>query len=486
MNYVSTRNGNTSVNGYQAVFQGISTDGGLFVPSDIPKLGLPRIKGKSYAQFSAEIMGVFFDKSDVLSICNQAYSTANFSHDRIAPVGEREDDCYYLELYHGPTCAFKDLALQVLPKLLACAVRSLGRSEEICILTATSGDTGKAALEGFKDQEGTKVIVFYPVDGVSDIQKLQMVTQSGKNVGVCAVEGNFDDAQTGVKNLFANQHFVNELLNRKIVLSSANSINIGRLIPQIAYYFSAYADLTARGDLQPNEPVNFCVPTGNFGNILAGWYAKQMGLPINKLVCASNRNSVLTDFFSTGEYSISRDFYTTHSPSMDILISSNFERALYHFSGNDCDYTVNVMNELKSKKMYKVSSEMLHLMQRDFSAYCCNDSETLSQISETYSKTGRVLDPHTAVARFGYSRYVKETGDTTKTVIVSTASPYKFADSVLRALGSNSTEIDALNSYTKTEIPAPLQGLSEKDIRFKGVTTIENMQKAAFDLLGNM
>ena len=404
---------------------------------------------------------------------------SQFDDAAVAPVKMLQDGTAVLELYHGPTCAFKDMALQMLPHLLTASLKKCGEEREVCILVATSGDTGKAALEGFADIPRTKIIVFYPENGVSDVQKLQMTSQSGENVLVSAVKGNFDDAQTGVKLIFGNEEFAEQLSQKGWFLSSANSINWGRLLPQVVYYFSAYCDLVNSGKVTLGDPVNFVVPTGNFGDILAGWYAKQMGLPVHKLVCASNANNVLTDFIRTGTYDRNRPFYTTTSPSMDILVSSNLERLLYCLTG-DARQVAGYMQELKESGWYTVSEELKKKVTEEFWAGCCDDARTMETIREVFQREAYLMDPHTAVAYSVLEQYRSETGDKTPTVVLSTASPFKFCDSVLRALGEQTDApgtvlLEQLTEKTGVTAPAPLAALKNKTVRFTGCTEKEEM-----------
>jgi len=492
MNYQSTRDKNIKISSAQAIKQGISVEGGLFVPESIPSVSLEEIKSltqMSYRTRAVTILGKFLSDytQDELAECSQkAYSFEKFPVSDVAPIKKINDRMFMLELWHGPTCAFKDMALQMLPHLLTKAVKKTGESNEIVILVATSGDTGKAALEGFKDVPGTRIQVFYPVDGVSQIQKLQMVTQAGENVSVAAVKGNFDDAQTGVKKIFTDNDYKLELNKRGYTFSSANSINWGRLVPQIVYYFSAYADMLKSGEINAGDRINICVPTGNFGNILAGYYAKLMGLPVNKFICASNKNNILTDFLTTGVYDKNRDFYTTISPSMDIIISSNLERLLFLLSGYDDKYVANCMSELSSNGKYSVSDEILAKIKRDFSAGFCDDTSTKDTINYINSGYGYVPDTHTAVAIKVYEDYYRETGDNTKTVIASTANPFKFNKSVLEALCPDESFEDAdefkllelLSEKGNIEIPASLKELKDKEIRFNEVYDKEEMKEA--------
>ncbi len=489
MNYTSTRDNTLSVTSAQAIKTGISKDGGLFVPCDIPKVDkafIESLTALTYKQRAKKVLGLFLtDYTDAeLDECTSgAYSTEKFGSDDSAPLKKLKDGTYILELWHGPTCAFKDMALQILPHLLTKAIKKTGEDKTVVILVATSGDTGKAALEGFKDVDGTKIQVFYPVDGVSKIQKLQMATQTGNNVCVEAVYGNFDDAQTGVKKIFTNKDYADELSQKGYVLSSANSINWGRLAPQIVYYFSAYADLLSNGEIKFGDKINVVVPTGNFGNILAAFYAKLMGLPVNKLICASNKNNVLTEFLKTGTYDKLREFYTTSSPSMDILISSNLERLLYHISGGDANKTKEYMTLLNNEGKYTVSADIKAVIDDNFTGGCCDDTDTKKTIKETFDKFSYTLDTHTAVAVKVYNDYVEDTKDTTPTVIASTANPYKFNASVIDAIkGEGASEgkdefelLDMLNDISGLEIPASLKNLKSMEVRFNDVCEKENM-----------
>jgi threonine synthase len=395
-----------------------------------------------------------------------------------------------LELWHGPTCAFKDMALQLLPYLMTVSAKKTAEGKTIVILVATSGDTGKAALEGFKDVDKTKILVFYPVDGVSPMQKLQMTTQEGENVAVCAINGNFDDAQSAVKSIFTNAEIKQTLAEKNMMFSSANSINWGRLVPQIVYYFSAYCDMLNMGKISAGDEINVVVPTGNFGNILAGYYAKKMGVPIKKLICASNSNNVLTDFLKTGTYDRNRDFYTTTSPSMDILISSNLERLLYHMSGEDAQLVSSLMADLSKDGKYSVSADLIAEIQTIFDAGFASEADVMSTIKAHFDNYNYLCDTHTAVAVNVYDEYVKSTGDDIPTVIDSTASPYKFSKSVLTAvLGGNTPDldefdmVDELNKVTGADVPKPLASLKSKQIRFENVCNKEDMSKMVFSLL---
>ncbi|MBO5007552.1 MAG: threonine synthase [Clostridia bacterium] len=488
MYYQSTRDKGVKISSAEAIKRGISEDGGLFVPESVPNVTLEEIKSLSemkYTDRAYTILSKFltdYTSEEIKDCCTKAYSPAKFGSDDTAPVKKLSDTMHILELWHGPTCAFKDMALQILPHLLTKAVKKTGENNEIVILVATSGDTGKAALEGFKDVDGTRIQVYYPETGVSEIQKLQMITQEGNNVSVIAVKGNFDDAQTGVKKIFTDNEYKAELAQKGYSLSSANSINWGRLVPQIVYYFSAYADMVKNAEISAGDEINICVPTGNFGNILAAYYAKIMGLPVKKLICASNKNSVLTDFITTGTYDKSRDFYTTISPSMDIIISSNLERLLFIMSGCDDELISQYMKSLSENGVYTVSEDILAKIKSDFAAGCCDDEMTKATIKEIKDKYNYTADTHTAVAIKVYMDYVKATSDTTKTVIASTANPYKFNKSVLEAVAQvpdNADEFELLDILSKVsglEIPDSLGGLKTKEIRFN-TTCDKSMMK---------
>ncbi len=452
MNYVSTRDHTKTVSAADAIAAGLAPDGGLYTPVTLPRLDeafLTELGSLTYAQRAAKILGLYltdFTYEELLGYAETAYSKDKFRYaeglqtdvplDAVALKKLNETE-YILELFRGPTCAFKDMALQMLPHLLTASLKKTGETRRACILVATSGDTGKAALEGFKDVDGTAITVFYPVDGVSDVQKLQMITQEGKNVGVCAVRGNFDDAQTGVKKIFGDTAVREKLNEKNDFLSSANSINWGRLAPQIVYYVSAYCDLVARNEVKMGETVNICVPTGNFGNILAAYLAKRMGLPVGKLLCASNSNNVLTDFLHTGVYDRRRKFHQTLSPSMDILISSNVERLLYYISGGDDAFVTKKMAALTTDGVYVLDGAALDTLKNDFYGGFCDDSETKATIKTVFDETGYLIDTHTAVAISTARRYASETGDLRKCIIASTASAYKFAKGVYEALGGN-------------------------------------------------
>lgn len=495
MQFQSTRDGRIRVSAAQAIAQGISVEGGLFVPEEIPALTaeeMTSLIGKPYAERAKLVLSKFltdFSEAEIDECARAAYGD-QFDVPKIAPLRALSENAYVLELWHGPTCAFKDMALQILPHLMRVSAAKTVDGKEIVILVATSGDTGKAALEGFRDVRGTRIMVFYPEKGVSPLQKLQMVTQEGNNVVVCAIRGNFDDAQSGVKALFTDRETAKALEKNGKTFSSANSINWGRLVPQIVYYISAYCDLLESGRLQMGEPMNVAVPTGNFGNILAAYYAREMGVPIARLICASNRNRVLTDFFESGTYDRNRDFYTTESPSMDILISSNLERLLFHLSDRDEKAVNEMMTALASKGCYTVSSALKEKLDSLFASGSCDDAQTAATIAEIYRKYGYVCDTHTAVGVHVYEEYCEKTGDTTPTVIASTASPYKFPASVLRAIGGEPSEdefenTERLSAFSGTNVPSPLQGLRGRTQRFNAVCSKEEMPQVVLDWLAN-
>lgn len=474
MKYISTRS-LTETTASGAIARGLASDGGLFVPERIPALCLSDIQqlcAMDYRSRAVKIMRLFleeFSEIELVQFAASAYGD-HFDHKDIAPVRALDDHTSFLELWHGPTCAFKDMALQMLPHLLTASLKKSGETRQVCILVATSGDTGKAALQGFADVADTKIMVFYPHGGVSDVQRLQMITQQGNNVGVCAVNGNFDDAQTGVKQIFSDSEMSEQLDEKGWFLSSANSINWGRLLPQVVYYISAYCDEVNAGRIRLGDNVNFVVPTGNFGNILAGWYAKQMGLPVNRFVCASNENNVLTDFIRTGTYNKNRPFHLTASPSMDILVSSNLERLLFMLSGS-AEQTAGYMEQLRQKGEYSVSAELLGKLQNEFSCGFCDDDRTRSVIGTVWSEHHYLMDTHTAVAYQVLLDYRRETGDQTPTIVVSTASPFKFCDHVLAAIGGNADApgvqlIDRLSDLSGIPVPKPLAGLDHREVRF--------------------
>ncbi len=486
MQYISTRNPDLRLQASQVIAQGISQEGGLFVPEKLPLVGekLPLWLHMDYRGLAKEIFQLFltdFSPEEIGHCVEAAYVPAKFEGEapvKLVPLTNSGAACYLLELWHGPTCAFKDMALQILPHFLTKALQKSAQGQEAVILVATSGDTGKAALEGFRDVPGTRLLVFYPRDGVSPLQKRQMATQEGKNVGVCAIEGNFDDAQTSVKGIFTDCGMQQELKKRGMQFSSANSINWGRLLPQIVYYIYSYLELHRSGKLLSwEEPVNIVVPTGNFGNILAAYYARCMGLPVKKFICASNRNKVLSDFIRTGVYDRRREFFATSSPSMDILISSNLERLLYALSGGDSAALANWMGQLAKQGWYDIGPAMKGRVQSLFYGGFCGESGTSQAIREAWEQEGYLCDPHTAVALDVYGQYEKDTGDnSTPAIIASTASPYKFAGSVLGALGPLATQdefenLHRLEELTHTQAPRQLSALRDKEIRFQDVVS---------------
>ncbi len=482
MNYVSTRGKSVPCSPAEAIKNGLAEDGGLYLPEEIPLLSSDELKElceEDYPTRAAKILYKFLSDDyayeELLSDCREAYREEAFPGGA-APVRKLGDKIRVLELWHGPTAAFKDMALQIMPRLFVRAVRKTGDSRRAKILVATSGDTGKAALEGYRDIPGVSIDVFYPVDGVSRVQKLQMATQEGENVGVYSVVGNFDDAQNGVKRIFGDRELGEELNRRGVFLSSANSINWGRLVPQVAYYVSAYCDLVKDGDIALFEEINVCVPTGNFGNILAAYLAKMMGLPIRGFVCASNRNSVLTDFFETGTYDRRREFYTTTSPSMDILISSNLERLLYLVAG--AEKTVDFMKKLTEDGCYTVPAEIREELDRSFFGACCGEEQTREEIRKLFDIYRYLSDTHTAVGLFCAEKYLEKMDGGRKLLSVSTASPYKFAPAVYFALTGESpeNELDAmelLKEYSGEPIPSPLSGVVKKKIRFDPAKAIQ-------------
>ena len=474
MEFFSTRNVNEKVSAAQAIAQGLSQEGGLFVPASFPKVDLDAACKMEYAQLASHILSGYLEDYDPNFLKQATADTYGAAFGGKAGRLEHvEGSTYALELWHGPTCAFKDYALQLMPKLLVEAKKNLGRTEQTLILVATSGDTGKAALEGYKNIPGVKILVFYPDSGTSEIQRLQMVTQQGDNVGVYAVKGNFDDAQTGVKRVFADKQLAAELAKKDVRLSSANSINWGRLVPQIVYYFAAYGRLVRNHKIEMGQPVDFCVPTGNFGDILAGYYAKQMGLPVGKLVCASNRNNVLTEFFETGTYNARREFFKTTSPSMDILVSSNLERLLYHITGSDTQVAA-WMADLAEKGSYTVNSTTLETIRADFAAGCASDEDVAQEIKAIYQKVGYLCDPHTAVAFKVAREYQAASQSHNPMVVLSTASPYKFPRDVLTALGAEAPQsdfaaMDGLKALTNVPVPNSLAALRGQQERFNQV-----------------
>lgn len=494
MLYESTREKKNVLGAMEAIKQGISPDGGLFVPQTIPAVlikdlaSLVRADYRERAKFILNLYLTDFKKEDINNSVQAAYNEKSFQSPDIAPLEPLADNLHTLELWHGPTAAFKDMALQLLPHLMTRAIINTNEDKEIVILTATSGDTGKAALEGFKDVEGTRIMVFYPAKGVSNMQRLQMITQEGENVKVMGVEGNFDDTQSGVKSIFASN--INKQLEDKgFRLSSANSINWGRLVPQIVYYFSAWLDLLKTGAITESQSFNVVVPTGNFGNILAAYYAKAMGLPIGRLICASNDNSILTDFINTGVYDTNRRFYTTTSPSMDILISSNLERLLYELYDRDDKKVLSLMQELATTGKYSIDGEALKRLQALMYGGYANMDQAGLAIRETFREYDYLLDTHTAVGKSVYDEYRKETGDDLATILVSTASPYKFPAYVLDALEirpDSEDELDhleILKKVTGKAIPGPLKGLASKPIKHKGVCEIKDMEGQVLSFL---
>lgn len=491
--YHSTRNSEETATASEAILKGLTSDGGLFVPDSIPKLNvsLEDLTKMSYQEIAYAVMKEFltdFTEEELKTCINNAYDS-KFDTEEIA-VTKKVDGAYYLELFHGATIAFKDMALSILPHLLVTSARKNNVKNEIVILTATSGDTGKAALAGFADVPGTKIIVFYPKSGVSPIQEKQMVTQKGDNTYVIGIKGNFDDAQTGVKKMFSNKELAKVMNDNGFQFSSANSINIGRLVPQVVYYVKAYADLLKQGALKAGEPMNVVVPTGNFGNILASYYAKQMGIPIGKFVCASNKNKVLFDFFETGKYDRNREFYVTTSPSMDILISSNLERMIYRIAGNDAKQCAKFMAALTKDGEYVITDAMKAELSEFFGAFG-SEEETAVKIREVYDKEGYVMDTHTAVAAVAYDKYKAATGDDkTPTVIASTASPYKFTRSVMDAIdpaydAENDFElVDELNKVSKTAIPKAIEEIRTAPVLHDTVCETAAMEDEVKKILG--
>ena len=491
--YHSTRNSEETATASEAILKGLTSDGGLFVPDSIPKLNvsLEDLTQMSYQEIAYAVMKEFltdFTEEELKTCINNAYDS-KFDTEEIA-VTKKVDGAYYLELFHGATIAFKDMALSILPHLLVTSARKNNIKNEIVILTATSGDTGKAALAGFADVPGTKIIVFYPKSGVSPIQEKQMVTQKGDNTYVIGIKGNFDDAQTGVKKMFSNKELAKVMNDNGFQFSSANSINIGRLVPQVVYYVKAYADLLKQGALKAGEPMNVVVPTGNFGNILASYYAKQMGIPIGKFVCASNKNKVLFDFFETGKYDRNREFYVTTSPSMDILISSNLERMIYRIAGNDAKQCAKFMAALTKDGEYVITDAMKAELSEFFGAFG-SEEETAVKIREVYDKEGYVMDTHTAVAAVAYDKYKAATGDDkTPTVIASTASPYKFTRSVMDAIDpaydaeDDFELVDELNKVSKTAIPKAIEEIRTAPVLHDTVCETAAMEDEVKKILG--
>lgn len=492
MNYRSTRDTNLSLTAAETIARGLSHEGGLFVPESVPQIDvefLTQLRTMNYAERSAAVMKLYlsdFTTEELSAYTKAAY--ANFYTENAAPLHRLDENTSFMELWHGPTCAFKDIALQILPYLLTASLKKTNESKKVCILVATSGDTGKAALEGFKDVKDTAILVFYPRDGVSDVQKLQMQSQQGNNVSVCGVEGNFDDAQTGVKQIFSDPVFAEKLAEKGWFLSSANSINWGRLLPQVVYYISAYCDLLNEGKITMGEEISFCVPTGNFGDILAGFYARQMGLPVKRLICASNANDVLTEFFHTGTYNRNRPFFTTVSPSMDILISSNLERLLFEMSGKDAAYIASLMNALKKDGCYSVTPEIREKLDKLFWAGCCDEKTTKANIGSVWTDHHYLMDTHTSVAYSVLRQYREQVGAEEQVVVVSTASPFKFCNAVLEGLehpgdGDGLAEIAELESFTGVPAPAPLAALRDAKVRFSESVEKEQMEEVVAKFL---
>ena len=494
LTYQSTRGGESGVTASMAILQGLAKDGGLFMPVEIPKLDVSfeTLSGLTYQETAYEVMKLFFadfTEEELKSCISKAYDS-KFDTGEIAPLA-KVDGAYYLELYHGSTIAFKDMALSILPHLMTVSAKKNKADKEIVILTATSGDTGKAAMAGFADVPGTRIIVFYPKDGVSRIQELQMRTQKGDNTSVVAIRGNFDDAQTGVKKLFGDKSLEALLESKGFQFSSANSINIGRLVPQIVYYVYAYARLLANEEIAGGEQINVVVPTGNFGNILAAYFAKRMGVPIKTLICASNDNKVLYDFFTTGTYDRKRDFILTNSPSMDILISSNLERLIYLSTGCDARANKALMQDLSVKGSYTVTEDMRAFMS-DFAGGFATQEENAAAIKRIFDSTGYLIDTHTGVAAAVYGDYRAKSGDTAKTVIASTASPYKFSDSVMEAIagpesirGKDGFEVvDALSSLCGVDVPAAVEEIRHAPIRHNTECDVDKMEATVKAILG--
>ena len=486
MKYISTRNASHAVTASEAILMGISPEGGLFVPESFPQFSLSDIEAMgemSYAERSATVMSRYLDEftyEELLEIASRAYS--RFDDEDTCPLTKVDDGMYVLELWHGPTYAFKDLALTVLPQLISACRKKRGEKDKTLVLVATSGDTGKAALEGFKDVDGTEIMVFYPDEGVSHMQKLQMITTGGANTYVAGIKGNFDDAQTAVKRIFTSDSVRASLAKGGYVMSSANSINWGRLLPQIAYYFSSYADLLTSGEITLGDKINFVVPTGNFGDILAGYYAMRMGLPVEKLVCASNINNVLTDFFNSGEYDATREFHKTISPSMDILISSNLERLLFEVVDRDDKALGELMASLKKTGKYSIDLLTLKRKLPMFASGFADEDETMETIYNTFDEYGYVIDPHTAVAVAVYNDYYTASGDATPSVILSTASPYKFAQDVYEAVGESQEKdpfkaVKKLHFLSGMEVPEGIDRLESLEKRFTDVLAKDQIEQ---------
>lgn len=490
--YKSTRGNGKEITASQAILKGLSEDGGLFVPTSIPKLecSLDELSRMSYQEVAYQVMSRFltdFVEEELKQCIAKAYDE-KFDTREIAPLVQKKN-AYYLELFHGATIAFKDMALSILPHLMTTSAKKNHADKEIVILTATSGDTGKAAMAGFADVPGTKIIVFYPKHGVSPIQEKQMLTQKGENTYVVGITGNFDDAQTGVKKMFNDKELAAELAEAGYQFSSANSINIGRLVPQVVYYVYSYVKLLEKGEIKHGEEINVVVPTGNFGNILAAFYAKQMGIPIGKFICASNENKVLYDFFQTGCYDRNREFVLTNSPSMDILISSNLERLIYRIAGNDAEKNKTMMEALNRDGKYEITEEMKGRLQEFYGNYA-SEEETAQTIKNMYEETGYVLDTHTAVAASVYEKYVRETGDTRKTVIASTASPFKFTRSVMNAIDEKYDSmgdfelVDELSRIGRLPIPRAIEEIRTAPVLHDRVAESSEMPEVVREILG--
>ena len=492
MDYISTRDSGHRVSAAQAIVSGLSPDGGLFLPESLPQFSLSEIEAMAKTGYAGRAVAVLsrfltdFSEDELREYVSRAYAPEKFPPKAVAPVVPLDENAHILELFHGPTCAFKDFALQLLPFLLTASLRKTGCDKTVVILVATSGDTGKAALEGFADVPGAKICVFYPDGGTSNIQRLQMTTQAGENVMVFAAEGNFDDAQNGVKRIFTDRAYAEELADRGYILSSANSINWGRLVPQIAYYFSAYCELLNAGRVKPGDPVNIVVPTGNFGNILAGYYAMRMGLPVNRFICASNINNVLTDFINQGTYNARREFHKTTSPSMDILISSNLERLLFELFDRDASKVEECMDDLKNTGSYSISASLRQRLtekERFWGGYC-SEEEVFNAIRDAYNSSRRIIDPHTAVASGVYKKYLEETDDKTPTVIVSTASAFKFPSSVLEAItGEKAGEFEAIDKLEALGgiVPQSIKELAGRPVLHKAVCNKEEMPRMVLE-----
>lgn len=479
--YVSTRGHQEPLNFYQSILQGIGSDGGLLVPDfDFEKKDLNKLVNLSYIDLATEIISSFVDEEgydDIHRCCENAYGTGLFV-EGIVPV-EKAGDVYIAELFHGQTAAFKDMALSILPHFITLSLKKMKEDREVMILTATSGDTGKAALEGFKDVEGTSIKVFYPDEGVSPIQKQQMVSQTGNNVEVIGIVGNFDDAQSAVKKAFNSEKLKELCDEHHVFLSSANSINIGRLIPQVVYYFYSYFNLVSNKVIELGDEVNFTIPSGNFGNALAGYIAYNMGLPIKTFVCASNKNNILTDFFNSGKYDANREFYKTNAPAMDILVSSNLERLVYLFTDGNGELVEEYMNKLNTTGVYEVEEDVFNKISSKFKAGWINEDEVIETIGECYKENDYLLDTHTAVGYGVYKRYRQASGDSTPTIILSTASPYKFPESVYKAITGKTLgeyeAIDAVNEETGVPIPEPLVGIKDREVLHKLVIDKEDI-----------